>query len=56
MSDPCHVQIVLGSTRQGRMSPTVGSWVARHVAQREDMTVEIVDLLDHVLPHYDDPG
>ena len=56
MSDPCHVQIVLGSTRQGRMSPTVGSWVARHVAQRDDMTVEIVDLLDHVLPLYDDPG
>lgn len=56
MSDPVHLQIVLGSTRQGRFSPTVGAWVARRAAERADATVEILDLRDHPLPHYDEQG
>ena len=44
------IGIILGSTRQGRVSPQVGEWVKRIADQRADADYEIVDISDYNLP------
>jgi NAD(P)H-dependent FMN reductase len=51
-----HIGIVVGSTRPGRVGHQVAQWVADHGARRGDATVEIVDVADHALPVFDEPG
>jgi NAD(P)H-dependent FMN reductase len=48
--NPLHVAIILGSTREGRLSPTVANWLRSQVDQREDMTVDLIDLVETPLP------
>ncbi|MFD1775843.1 NADPH-dependent FMN reductase [Paenibacillus rhizophilus] len=45
-----NIGIILGSTRQGRLSPQVGEWVKRIADQRGDANYEIVDIADYKLP------
>ncbi|MCJ8013580.1 NAD(P)H-dependent oxidoreductase [Paenibacillus sp. KQZ6P-2] len=45
-----NIGIILGSTRQGRLSPQVGEWVKSIGDQREDANYEIVDIADYKLP------
>ena len=42
--------VILGSTRDGRFGPVVGNWVLRHIAQREDMEADLVDLVETPMP------
>ncbi|WP_121611041.1 NADPH-dependent FMN reductase [Mesobacillus foraminis] len=44
------IGIILGSTRQGRVSPKVGEWVKGIADQRGDADYEIVDIADYQLP------
>ncbi|MET3193669.1 NADPH-dependent FMN reductase [Bacillus sp. OAE603] len=44
------IGIILGSTRQGRVSPQVGEWVEGIAKQRGDANYEIVDIADFKLP------
>lgn len=44
------IGIILGSTRQGRVSPQVGEWVKGIADQRRDANYEIVDIADYNLP------
>ncbi|MCM2676235.1 NADPH-dependent FMN reductase [Alkalicoccobacillus plakortidis] len=44
------IGIILGSTRQGRVSPQVGEWVKKLADERGDATYEIVDIADYELP------
>lgn len=44
------IGIILGSTRQGRVSPQVGEWVKGIADQRGDADYEIVDIADFKLP------
>ncbi|MFC5700212.1 NADPH-dependent FMN reductase [Cohnella faecalis] len=44
------IGIVLGSTRQGRVSPQVGQWVKQIADQRGDAEYEIVDIAEFKLP------
>jgi NAD(P)H-dependent FMN reductase len=44
------IGIILGSTRQGRVSPQVGEWVKGIADQRGDAEYEIVDIADFKLP------
>lgn len=44
------IGIILGSTRQGRVSPQVGAWVKGIADQRGDADYEIVDIADFNLP------
>ena len=39
-----NIEIILGSTRQGRVSPQVGDWVKGIADKREDANYEIVDI------------
>jgi NAD(P)H-dependent FMN reductase len=44
------IGIILGSTRQGRLSPQVGEWVKKVADARGDANYEIVDIADFKLP------
>ena len=54
MSDPndsrLHVAVILGSTRDGRFGPVVANWLLSHTAPREDMTTDLIDLVETPLP------
>ncbi|MET3546993.1 NAD(P)H-dependent FMN reductase [Paenibacillus favisporus] len=45
-----NIGIILGSTRQGRVSPQVGQWIKEIADQRGDANYEIVDINDYNLP------
>ena len=45
-----NIGIILGSTRQGRVSPQVGEWVKGLADKRGDANYEIVDIADFNLP------
>ncbi|WP_138752104.1 NADPH-dependent FMN reductase [Paenibacillus sinopodophylli] len=45
-----NIGIILGSTRQGRLSPQVGEWVKSVAEQRADANYEIVDIAEYKLP------
>ncbi|SDW29886.1 NAD(P)H-dependent FMN reductase [Amycolatopsis xylanica] len=51
------IGIILGSTRPGRRGEQVASWVEERAGLRGDAEFELIDLLDHPLPHLDElPG
>ena len=50
-----NIQIILGSTRQGRAGETVARWFADVAASRVDLNTELVDLRDWPLPFFDEP-
>ncbi len=45
-----NIGIILGSTREGRVSPQVGEWVKSIADKRNDANYEIVDIKDFKLP------
>src|SRR3954471_3194764 len=47
-----NIGIILGSTRQGRVSPQVGEWVKGTADKRGDANYEIVDIADYNLPFF----
>ncbi|MGG1680220.1 NADPH-dependent FMN reductase [Neobacillus sp. NRS-1170] len=49
-NEKLNVGIILGSTRQGRVSPQVGEWVKGIADKRGDANYEIVDIADYQLP------
>jgi NAD(P)H-dependent FMN reductase len=46
-----NIGIILGSTREGRVSPQVGEWVKGIADKRGDANYEIVDISDYQLPY-----
>ncbi len=48
------IQIILGSTRQGRVIEPIGKWVAK-AANELEADVETVDLADYDMPMFDEP-
>ncbi|AKG33388.1 NADPH-dependent FMN reductase [Paenibacillus durus] len=51
-----NIGIILGSTRQGRLSPQVGEWVKGIADQRGDANYEIVNIADFKLPLLGEAG
>ncbi|MFC9730761.1 NAD(P)H-dependent oxidoreductase [Streptomyces roseolus] len=49
------IGILIGSTRPGRRAEQVARWVHERAADRGDAEFEVIDLLDHPLPHLDEP-
>jgi NAD(P)H-dependent FMN reductase len=49
------IGILLGSTRPGRRGEVVARWVLEVASQRTDADFELIDLVDHPLPHLDEP-
>ena len=52
MSAP-HIEVILGTDREGRFSEKVGAWLINRLENRSDLQVELVDLRDYPLPFYD---
>jgi NAD(P)H-dependent FMN reductase len=48
-----HIQVILGSTRQGRAGEKVARWFLSHAEARTGLDVELVDLRDWPLPFFD---
>lgn len=51
-----NIGIILGSTREGRVSPQVGAWVKEIADQRGDANYTIIDIADYKLPLLGEPG
>jgi Predicted flavoprotein len=47
-----HIQIIIGSVREGRRGRAIGEWAHRISAARPDMTVELIDLKDWNFPMF----
>ena len=52
---PIFIPVILGTTRQGRMSEHAAGFIAGELAKREGVETEIIDILDIPLPT-DDAG
>lgn len=50
------LQIVIGSTRPGRIGPSLATWVAGLAATHPAFEVEVVDLATVNLPLFDEPN
>jgi NAD(P)H-dependent FMN reductase len=48
-----HLQVITATTRPGRFSEKVAAWVFEHVAVRDDVSSELIDLRDYPLPFFD---
>jgi NAD(P)H-dependent FMN reductase len=49
------IQVILASTRPGRVGERVARWVTNVAAENPDFQVELVDLADYDIPHFDEP-
>jgi len=49
------IGIIVGSTRQGRISPAIAAWVAANVAKHPELSAETLDLKEINLPLFDEP-
>ncbi|MFB6889271.1 NADPH-dependent FMN reductase [Kitasatospora sp. NPDC056327] len=49
-NNPLQVAVIIGSTRGGRFGPVVADWVISHIARRDDMAADRVDLVETPLP------
>jgi NAD(P)H-dependent FMN reductase len=47
------LQVITGTTREGRFSERVAAWVMDRLGQHEEFDLELVDLRDHPLPFFD---
>jgi len=50
-----NIQVVIGSTRAGRVGPRIGKWVESAVNQVDGLEAEIIDLADFNIPFFDEP-
>ena len=53
MSGEINIQIILGSTREGRHGEKVGKWIYSLASKREDFKAELIDLTDWTIPYSD---
>src|SRR5699024_502966 len=49
------LQVIIASTRPGRVGPTVAAWFHDFAKQHDQFAVELVDLADFNLPLLDEP-
>lgn len=49
------IQIILGSTREGRQGEKVARWIFELAKTRKDFEVELIDLLDWTMPFLNNP-
>ncbi|MGA4542860.1 NADPH-dependent FMN reductase [Uniformispora flossi] len=49
-ADRLRLAVIVGSTRGGRFGPTVATWLSGIAAERDDLDVDVVDLVATPLP------
>ncbi|RJX26058.1 MAG: NADPH-dependent oxidoreductase [Acholeplasma sp.] len=50
MNERLNIGIIIGSTREGRVSPQVADWLKAYADSRGDANYEVVDIKDFKLP------
>ncbi len=50
MNEKLNIGIIIGSTRENRVSPQVASWIKSYADQRFDANYQIIDIKDYQLP------
>jgi NAD(P)H-dependent FMN reductase len=48
------LQVIVGTTRDSRVTPKIAEWVAAEAKTLEDVTVEVLDLADYPMPFFDE--
>ncbi|MXM68921.1 NADPH-dependent FMN reductase [Streptomyces sp. HUCO-GS316] len=56
MTSPVQVTLIIGSARDGRLAPDVAAWFRQLAARRDDLTLDVVDVADALLPADLDPN
>ncbi len=51
-----NIGIIIGSTREGRVSPQVAQWVKEIANQRNDANYTVIDIANYKLPLLGEPG
>lgn len=54
-SEKTKIQIIIGSTRQGRYSDKAAQWLLEELKKETQVEAELVDLRDYTLPFFDEP-
>ena len=49
------IKVILGSTRQGRVSEVIGKWVMEQAKNIAGLELELLDLRDYPMPFFDEP-
>ncbi|MCU1501828.1 MAG: NADPH-dependent reductase [Ilumatobacteraceae bacterium] len=49
-AQPIRVALIVGSTRDGRFGHVIGAWFARRALRRDDIDLDVIDLVDIELP------
>ena len=50
------LEIIIASTRPGRLGDQVGKWIAEYATAHTDFKVSVADLLEINLPIFDEPN
>jgi NAD(P)H-dependent FMN reductase len=56
MTTKPRIAIVIGSTRPGRYADKAAGWLLKQAQARDDIEAELLDLLDHPLPFFNEKG
>lgn len=56
MTKKPRIAIVIGPTRPGRYADKAARWMLKQAQARDDMEAELLDLLDHPMPFFDEKG
>jgi len=55
MEKSIEIKVIVGSTRQNRMSEKPADWIFNELKKRENISVELLDLRDYPMPFFNDP-
>src|SRR5436190_3700853 len=53
---PTKLEVIIASTRPGRIGDQIGKWIAKYAAAHTDFEVSVADLAEINLPLYDEPN
>jgi len=50
-----NIKVIAGSTREGRFSDKVATWIAKEIQKQKGVAVEVLDLRDYDMPFFNEP-
>ncbi len=53
-TQPLHINVIAGSTREGRFSDKAAAWIAGELKKQEGVSAEVLDLRDYAMPFFNE--